>query len=593
VRRNGIRGRLAAVLSLALALMAIQPEMSLAGRGDTGRLDQVQRFVVIYQENHSFDAVLGNWEGVDGIDDAPPGRTVQVDQNGRPYGCLLQNDPSLNALEPKVCDGFDASGNPFQSALTNDPFAIGELVPSDADTCPDKYGPKLTGCTLDLNHDFYQSRYQLNDGRMNRFASGNDVSAGLTMGHWGTHGLPVYDYLHQPNHPDYAIADRFFQAAFGGSFLNHQWLISARTPTWPDADNGGTISDPGNDVHSVVDSNAMPTTYDRTDKSHPSLLYESPLPEAKKILVDGPLTASCDPRQAGDDTRPAPPPGTPCGDYAINTINPSQQPTHGAKRAELPLQPRSAETIGDRLTDAGKSWAWYSAGWSNADGDVGKPGWTNGDGPVAGRDGTDCPDKFVAKDTRWPFCPDVRFTYHHQPFNYYEAFSRDTSAGRRNRERHLRDLERFKQLVDASDQRCQLRRVSFVKFMRDKSEHPGVRPYPGDAAATNLIQDIEGTACAPRTMVILTYDEYGGAWDHVPPPGQADVPGPHDQWGPGPRIPAIIVSPLLGDRYVVDHTEHDTTSIMATIEHRFGLPPVNQRDADANDLGSVFSADPP
>ena len=73
------------------------------------------------------------------------------------------------------------------------------------------------------------------------------------MGHWGTQGLPIYDYLHGRDHPRYAIADRFFQAAFGGSFLNHQWLISARTPQWPDADNGGTISNPGNDLHSVVD----------------------------------------------------------------------------------------------------------------------------------------------------------------------------------------------------------------------------------------------------------------------------------------------------------------------------------------------------
>ena len=91
-------------------------------------------------------------------------------------------------------------------------------------------------------------------------------------------------------------------------------------------------------------------------------------------------------------------------------------------------------------------------------------------------------------------------------------------------------------------------------------------------------------------MVIVTYDEFGGQWDHVPPPGQAATPGPHDQWGPGTRIPALVVSPAPRHGFGVDHTQHDTTSILATIEHRFGLPPLTTRDAAVNDLSSVFSA---
>jgi hypothetical protein len=93
-------------------------------------------------------------------------------------------------------------------------------------------------------------------------------------------------------------------------------------------------------------------------------------------------------------------------------------------------------------------------------------------------------------------------------------------------------------------------------------------------------------------MVIVTYDEYGGAWDHEPPPGQGGTPGPHDQWGPGPRIPAIIVSPLLPHAFAVDHTQYDTTSVMATFEKRFGLAPVATRDAQVNDLSDVFDAEP-
>ena len=60
--------------------------------------------------------------------------------------------------------------------------------------------------------------------------TGSDA-VGLTQGTYDTRGLPIYKYLHRKNHPKYAIADNFFQAAFGGSFLNHQWLVAAATPT--------------------------------------------------------------------------------------------------------------------------------------------------------------------------------------------------------------------------------------------------------------------------------------------------------------------------------------------------------------------------
>jgi hypothetical protein len=89
-------------------------------------------------------------------------------------------------------------------------------------------------------------------------------------------------------------------------------------------------------------------------------------------------------------------------------------------------------------------------------------------------------------------------------------------------------------------------------------------------------------------MVIVTYDEFGGQWDHVSPPGQGGAPGPHDQWGPGTRIPALIVAPQLRGDFVVDHTNYDTTSVLATIEQRFGLDPVATRDAQVNSLANAF-----
>ena len=82
-------------------------------------------------------------------------------------------------------------------------------------------------------------------------------------------------------------------------------------------------------------------------------------------------------------------------------------------------------------------------------------------------------------------------------------------------------------------------------------------------------------------MVVVTYDEFGGQWDHVSPPKG-------DKWGPGTRVPALVISPKLEKSFAVDHTVHDTTSILATIEHRFGLEPLgaDTRDGKVADLSA-------
>ena len=95
-------------------------------------------------------------------------------------------------------------------------------------------------------------------------------------------------------------------------------------------------------------------------------------------------------------------------------------------------------------------------------------------------------------------------------------------------------------------------------------------------------------------MVVVTYDEFGGQWDHVSPPGQGTAtPGPHDQMGPSTRIPALVLAPGLRRGFSVDHASHDTTSIMATIEHRFRLRPVSTRDAAVGRPVDRVQAGPP
>ena len=556
-------------LLLVVALAVVPAGAAAASGRSSDPLSRVNHIVVIYQENHSFDNLYGGWEKVDGLGDAPRRRTVQVNQAGAPYNCLLQNDVNLTSppLSARCTD--TTTGASFTSHFRNRPFTIDDYIPPTATTCPAPgvFAPNGVlngtgepgGCTRDLVHRFYQEQYQLNDGRQNRYVTGSDA-VGLTMGVYDTRALPIYRYLHQPSHPRYAIADNFFQAAFGGSFLNHQWLIAAGNPVFPKAVNDGGA----NDLHSVVDANGMPTSYP---------LYASP---ATTGLKDTQLTASCNPPATALPT----PPRVLCGDYAVNTIQPPYQPFAPGTADTRKLPPQTAPTIGDRLSGAGVDWAWYSGGWSNANGNIDAPGWTNGTGPA-------CADSNALATAVFPNCPDKLFQFHHQAFNYYANYAPGTAA----RAAHLRDEQEFIDQANSSDKACNLKPVSFIKPVGAENEHPGyASAHTGSSHLMDLVQAVENSRCANDTMVVVTYDEFGGQWDHVTPPGQGGTGGPADVFGPSTRIPALVISPFLRGSFVVDHTQYDTTSIAATIERRYGLDPLSSRDAAVHDLSRVFQA---
>jgi len=545
--------KLAVLVALSCALLAATAMAGSATPGNANRekLDKINHIVVIYEENHSFDNLYGGWEGVNGRSNADSAQTTQVAQDGTAYGCLLQND--VNLTSPPLSVTCNDAAHGVSSHFTNDPFSIEAFLPPDARTCPQPgvfASNGLTpspanlpgGCTRDIVHRFYQEQYQLNNGQQNRYTTGSDA-VGLTQGYYDTQALPIYKYLHSAGHPKYAIADDFFQAAFGGSFLNHQWLIAAASPTWP----GAPVAN-----HSIIDSNGMPIAY--------------PLYAPTGPVLDRQLTQLC----------PSAVPNRACGDYAVNTIQPAYQPFKGTPQ----LPPQTGTTIGDELTAAGVSWAWYSGGWSNADGDVGAPGWTNGS--VTGV----CGDPDSSPNPAWPYCPNKVFQFHHQPFNYYANYAPGT-PGRT----HLQDEQELMNLIDDSGSQCNLDSVSFDKPIGLENEHPGYTSVSrGSNHLVELLKSIEGSACAKDTMVIVTYDEFGGQWDHVPPPGQGGTPGPHDLWGPGSRIPALILAPRLRGNFAVDNSQYDTTSILATIEQRFGLEPLSSRDAAVNTLSNVFDA---
>jgi phospholipase C len=156
---------------------------------------------------------------------------------------------------------------------------------------------------------------------------------------------------------------------------------------------------------------------------------------------------------------------------------------------------------------------------------------------------------------------EVEFQYHHQPFNYFAKFAPGTTA----REEHIRDGglngAAFIKAVDEG----KLPQVAFYKPQGNLNEHPGYADVlEGDIHIADLVVHLEKSPQWPNMVVIVTYDENGGFWDHAAPPKG-------DRWGPGTRIPAIIISPFA-KKGTVDHTLYDTTSILRFITRRFDLP---------------------
>jgi phospholipase C len=250
-------------------------------------------------------------------------------------------------------------------------------------------------------------------------------------------------------------------------------------------------------------------------------------------VVDGQLTRECT-VATEDHYQQA------CGDFAVNTVQPSSPPASASGAKIALIDDQRYPNIGDRLTGAGISWNWYSGGWDDAA--AGNPG------PL--------------------------FQFHHQPFNYFA----DYAPGQPGR-KHLRDETEFFRAAKNGH----LPQVSFVKPYGAENEHPGYASEPdGSDHLVHLLKTITEGPQARSTLVVVTYDEFGGQWDHVSPPGKG-TRGAHDVWGPGTRIPALVVSRAFRHNGV-DHRVYDTTSIVATIERSYGLAPLGTRDAAVHSL---------
>ena len=419
-------------------------------------LAKIGHILIVFEENRSFDNMFGLFPGADGLSNAGEAAR-QVDAEGRVYETL---PPVMNtAVRPVAPDPR------FPSNLPNAPFAIGAYVPAS----------EPTG---DLVHRFYQEQLQIDGGRMDKFAAVSDAG-GLVMGYYD---LP--DSIHWRLAKEFALGDRMFHSAFGGSMLNHSFLVCSCAFVWPDAPQEVVVK---------LDANG-------------------------KMLKDGQVS--------------------PDG-YVVNTGRSVflHAPTDTDPARLVP--PQTMPHIGDRLDAKSVSWAWYAGGYDDA---------------LAGR-------------------PDPKFQFHHQSLAYFQ----DLAPGTRGQREHLKDL---KDLYDDIE-RGSLPQVSFYKPIGQLNLHPGYANITdGDVHMGELVERVQRSSLYDDMLIIVTYDENGGYWDHVPPPVR-------DRWGPGTRIPLIAVGPTV-KRGFVDHTVYDFGSILKTIEERFGLAPLTDADGKAASLRNML-----
>ena len=506
-----------------LTILASQSALGADERVTTKALkDKVATIVVIYAENRSFDNLYGLFPGANGIPGVNPtshGKYApQVDRDGKPLTMLPQTWGGVTApgQTPVVTQAQSAN-------LRNAPFDIAKAFGTTL---------SIAVITRDLYHRFFENQMQIGNGNNEKFAAYAD-GGGLTMGNYDGSEMALWKIAQQ-----YVLADNFFMGAFGGSYLNHQYLICACAPEYPNAEQSpakGSISE----VNRSADGKFL-AELTQASRSPSSALEGPPV-----FTNSGNLAPK---NYFGDGKF-----------YTINTMQPPYQPSMVPPAADdaakvyadpsraSTVPPQSHATIGDLLSAKKIAWKWYAGGWNET-------------------------LSAATTDRKFPpYSPGAvpNFQFHHQPFNYYTRF--DPAQHADERRVHLHD---YVDLV-ADARAGSLPPVVFYKPQGNLNQHPGYAEVKsGDEHIAQLISELQKSPQWKNMLIVVTYDENGGLWDHVAPPKG-------DLLGPGTRIPALIVSPLAKRGYV-DHTQYDTASILRLIARRFDLPAlpgIEQRDA--------------
>ncbi len=395
------------------------------------KLNKINHIIVIFMENWSFDGLYGLFDGADGVQKID--KVAQLDQNGQPYQ-LLPAAMDNNFVPAQV----DAR---IPTNLPVGPFDLSKYV-------------SLMERTGDPRHRFYNEQEQIDGGKMDRFVALSHVGS-LAMSYYDARKMPLGKWA-----SEYTLCDHFFHAAFGGSWLNNVYLLSAHAPKW-----------------------------DTAPKQFRCQYVEGRGQDTSVVTDDGYIVNN-------------PPPPLPKG----------------------PVPYFKHDNICDRLSDKGISWAWY------------------GDYVVLLLDYLD------------KYKPGMPARKHIRPI----------------------DSEIFDDIIKG-----ELPQVSFLHQVCC-DEHPALYPpLPCEQYTDSILKAIKNSKYWNDCLIVITYDENGGRWDHVPPPHR-------DRFGPGTRVPTIIISPFA-KKHFVDHNVYDTCAISKLIESRYQLPPCADADAKAADLSQALN----
>jgi phospholipase C len=149
-------------------------------------------------------------------------------------------------------------------------------------------------------------------------------------------------------------------------------------------------------------------------------------------------------------------------------------------------------------------------------------------------------------------------------------------------------------------------------FQCGNSQHPLDDVTRGDNLIKYVYESIRRSPHWESSMLVVTYDEHGGFYDHVPPPPgtpPGDIIDPYNNKHGfrfdhlGVRVPALVISPLIPsvkangvvnqNCNLIDHTQYDHGSLLATIEQIYGLSPLTSRDATAKEFSHLLSLKTP
>jgi phospholipase C len=156
--------------------------------------------------------------------------------------------------------------------------------------------------------------------------------------------------------------------------------------------------------------------------------------------------------------------------------------------------------------------------------------------------------------------------------------------------KHVRFSSMYDNVVTAEDflhdlQAGTLPSVSWLTPPFAQSDHPPTSMCLGENWTVQYLNALMQSRYWKSTAVVLTWDDFGGFYDHVAPPHV-------DLYGDGPRVPAIVISPYARPGFV-DDTTLEFASVLRFIETIFDVPPLTSRDANADDMLEAFDFSQP